>query len=166
MIAICPAGPPKLMKPSFSQKRSASANLIDPVDASIALSPRVAAELGRSAVLSCRESASRRGKKNISMPQEGQAGVPSAFDRDDLHIDAVEALEGVGTDDLSRRPQLEGPPFVEQQRALRADEGVVGIVAREQDRDAARGEAQNFFQNANLVAEVEARGRLVHHQQA
>src|SRR5881394_2687320 len=26
MIAICPAGPPKLMKPSFSQKRSASAN--------------------------------------------------------------------------------------------------------------------------------------------
>jgi hypothetical protein len=24
MIAICPAGPPKLMKPSFSQKRSAS----------------------------------------------------------------------------------------------------------------------------------------------
>jgi len=28
MIAICPAGPPKLMKPSFSQKRSASAKLI------------------------------------------------------------------------------------------------------------------------------------------
>jgi len=26
MIAICPAGPPKLTKPSFSQKRSASAN--------------------------------------------------------------------------------------------------------------------------------------------
>src|SRR5258705_7166146 len=28
MIAICPAGPPKLMKPSFSQKRKASAKLI------------------------------------------------------------------------------------------------------------------------------------------
>jgi hypothetical protein len=26
MIAICPAGPPKLMKPSFSQKRSACVN--------------------------------------------------------------------------------------------------------------------------------------------
>src|SRR5687768_5527243 len=26
MIAICPAGPPKLMKPSLSQKRNASAN--------------------------------------------------------------------------------------------------------------------------------------------
>ena len=26
MIAICPAGPPKLMKPSFSQKRNASRN--------------------------------------------------------------------------------------------------------------------------------------------
>src|SRR2546430_13280382 len=28
MIAICPVGPPKLMKPSFSQKRNASAKLI------------------------------------------------------------------------------------------------------------------------------------------
>src|SRR2546422_8491219 len=27
MIAICPVGPPKLMKPSFSQKRNASAKL-------------------------------------------------------------------------------------------------------------------------------------------
>jgi hypothetical protein len=27
MIAICPAGPPKLMKPSFSQNRNASAKL-------------------------------------------------------------------------------------------------------------------------------------------
>src|SRR5437870_1936176 len=27
MIAICPAGPPKLMKPSLSQKRNASAKL-------------------------------------------------------------------------------------------------------------------------------------------
>jgi hypothetical protein len=26
MIAICPAGPPKLMNPSFSQKRKASEN--------------------------------------------------------------------------------------------------------------------------------------------
>src|SRR2546430_14349477 len=28
MIAICPVGPPKLMKPSYSQKRNASAKLI------------------------------------------------------------------------------------------------------------------------------------------
>jgi hypothetical protein len=27
MIAICPAGPPKLMKPNFNQKRKASAKL-------------------------------------------------------------------------------------------------------------------------------------------
>jgi hypothetical protein len=37
MIAICPAGPPKLMKPSFSQKRSASPNVASPRPA-----PRVA----------------------------------------------------------------------------------------------------------------------------
>jgi hypothetical protein len=30
MIAICPAGPPKLMKPSRSQKRKASAKLTGP----------------------------------------------------------------------------------------------------------------------------------------
>jgi len=30
MIAICPAGPPKLMKPSLSQKRKASAKLTGP----------------------------------------------------------------------------------------------------------------------------------------
>src|SRR5262245_33635831 len=121
MIAICPAGPPKLMKPSFSQKRNASAKLIDAADASISLARRVAAELGRVTVFNCRESASRRGngRKSISMPQGGQAGMPSTFDRDDLHIDPVEPLEGVPADHLARRSQFERAAFAEQQRALR-----------------------------------------------
>src|SRR4051812_28837385 len=43
MIAICPAGPPKLMKPSFSQKRRASANC----GGAASPRPRLALQLAR-----------------------------------------------------------------------------------------------------------------------
>src|SRR4051794_12172240 len=117
MIAIWPVGPPKLMKPSFSQNRSASANGI--------------------------------------MLRRGHAGVPSAFHWNDRYLHAVEALHRIGPDDVLRRADLERPPLAEQEGALRDGKRLVGVMAREEDRDSAGSEGGDPMQHADLVAEVE-----------
>src|SRR5258707_5450750 len=132
MIAIWPVGPPKLMKPSFSQKRSAS-------EKEIIRGPLMA---------QCR-----------------QARVPAALYRHHLNVDAVQALQRLGADHLLRRADLQRAPLAEQEGAVRAQQRVVRIVAREENRDAGRSQLRDFSEHPDLVAEVEAGGGLVHHQQ-
>ena len=56
------------------------------------------------------------------------------------------------------------PALVEDRHALGAEKSLVGIVGRQDHRDAAGRERFDLRQHAHLVAEVEAGGGLIHHQ--
>src|SRR5258708_33944841 len=91
--------------------------------------------------------------------------MPAARYRHRLDVNAVKALQRGGPDHLLRGADFERAAFAEEEGAMRAEERVVRIVAREENRDAGRSQLRDFSEYPDLVAEVEARGGLVHHQQ-
>ena len=108
---------------------------------------------------------SRRGHLAQAAPRSGAQTVGPAARRSIEDPDAVDRLEAGGGQDLGRRA-LGGEAAVVQQRDRGgAGEGVVGVVGREHDAVALGGERPDLAQHQRLVAEVEAGGRLVHHDQ-
>ena len=85
-----------------------------------------------------------------------------ALDRD---LDAVDGLEPGGSKDRGRRAGGQKGALVQQRHPGRAGESVVGGVGREHDAVALGGERAHLAEHERLVAEVEARGRLVHDDQ-
>src|SRR5258706_15605155 len=82
-----------------------------------------------------------------------------------MHLDAVEAREiGVG-DDLRGLAPGERVALLHEKRFLRDLERVPGIVAAQEDRNAALLEAGDLGEDPHLVAEIEVRRRLLedHH---
>ena len=51
----------------------------------------------------------------------------------------------------------------EERHAVGAEKRLVGVVRGQNDADAARGQGPRLCQHPDLIPEVEARGRLVHH---
>jgi len=87
-----------------------------------------------------------------------------AFDLDDFDFNAVHGAQDGRCDDIFRRTGIGESTPVQDRHALSADKGLIGIVRRQDDRDASLGECPNLRHHAHLVAEVEAGGGLIHHQ--
>ena len=98
------------------------------------------------------------------MEDRSNVSLRSAFDRHDFDFDAIHGAENLRRDDFFGRAGMGESAPVQDRHALGADKGLVGIVRRQDDRDAAAGEGLDLRQHAHLVTEVEAGGRLIHHQ--
>src|SRR2546422_6768301 len=79
--------------------------------------------------------------------------------RSDLDRHAVQALERIRADDLGGRADLERAPLAQQQHAPGAQERMIGIVAREQDRNPARG--QSHDRSEEHTSELQSRLHIV-----
>ena len=100
----------------------------------------------------------------MRLPPCRHADAPSRRRVLDDHFGAVDRREHLGGDDILRRADRAQPALCDHGDARRDQQRVVRIVGREHDAVTFGREIADAAEHHRLVAEIEARGRLVHHQ--
>src|SRR5580704_10022577 len=99
-------------------------------------------------------------------PSAGQESDPAVLPIGD-HVDrrSIQRLQLFAAEHGIRRTITDARAVAQQVSAIGCAHGMIGIMRREQDAVARRRQCADFAHDLALIAEVEARGRLVEHDE-
>jgi hypothetical protein len=81
-----------------------------------------------------------------------------------VHVDVVDRVQGVAGHDGPGWADTHQSPLVEQGDPVCAEEGLIGVMRGQDDGDAAADERSDLGEDADLIAEIEVRCRLIQHE--